>query len=80
MHKAFRGGFRGRLESSAQARLHKMLESESRRRVRRFVQAQNLPRLDFQLVGTEELTGRGAYVLEVRPKRNEKNLFEAASG
>src|SRR5882672_12490354 len=57
--------------------LHKMLESESetsRPEIR--ASAKLTPEnYDFQLVGTEELTGRVAYVLEVRPKRNEKNLF-----
>ena len=31
---------------------------------------------DFAFVGTEILGGRAAYVLEVRPKRSEKYLFE----
>ena len=57
--------------------LHKMLESESetsRPEIR--ASAKLTPEnYDFQLVGTEELTGRVAYVLEVRPRRNEKNLF-----
>src|SRR5260370_38264803 len=57
--------------------LYKMLESESetsRPEIR--ASAKLTPETyDFQLVGTEELTGRVAYVLEVRPKRNEKNLF-----
>ena len=57
--------------------LYKMLESESetsRPEIR--ASAKLTPEnYDFQLVGTEELTGRVAYVLEVRPKRNETNLF-----
>jgi hypothetical protein len=56
---------------------HKMLESESetsRPEIR--ASAKLTPEnYDFELVGTEELTGRVAYVLEIRPKRNEKNLF-----
>jgi hypothetical protein len=31
---------------------------------------------DFALIGTELVGGRAAYVLEVRPKRSEKYLFE----
>ena len=57
--------------------LHKMLESESetsRPGIRASAKLTH-ENYDFQLVGTEELTGRVAYVLEVRPKRNEKNLF-----
>ncbi len=57
--------------------LHKMLESESetsRPEIR--ASAKLTPEnYDFELVGTEELTGRVAYVLEIRPKRKEKNLF-----
>jgi len=57
--------------------LHKMLESESetsRPEIR--ASAKLTPEnYDFGLVGTEELTGRVAYVLEIRPKRKEKNLF-----
>jgi hypothetical protein len=56
---------------------HKMLESESetsRPEIR--ASAKLTPEnYDFELGGTEELTGRVAYVLEIRPKRNEKNLF-----
>ena len=57
--------------------LHKMLESESETSRPEIRASAKLTRenYDFQLVGTEELTGRVAYVLEVRPKRNEKNLF-----
>ena len=55
----------------------KMLESESetsRPEIRGSAKltAENY---DFELVGTEELAGRLAYVLEIRPKRKEKNLF-----
>jgi outer membrane lipoprotein-sorting protein len=57
--------------------LHKMLESESetsRPEIR--ASAKLTPEnYDFELVGAEEVTGRVAYVLEIRPKRNEKNLF-----
>ncbi len=57
--------------------LHKMLESESetsRPEIR--ASAKLIPEnYDFEVVGTEELTGRVAYVLEIRPKRKEKNLF-----
>ena len=57
--------------------LHKMLESESdtsRPEIR--ASAKLTPEnYDFELVGTEELAGRPAYVLEIRPKRKEKNLF-----
>lgn len=57
--------------------LHKMLESESetsRPEIR--ASAKLTPEnYDFEVVGTEELGGRPSYVLEVRPKRNEKNLF-----
>ena len=55
----------------------KMLESESETsrpeiRASAKLTAENY---DFELIGTEELTGRLAYVLEIRPKRKEKNLF-----
>jgi outer membrane lipoprotein-sorting protein len=58
--------------------LHKMLESEaetSRPEMRAGAKliAENY---DFALVGTELVAGRTAYVLEVRPKRSEKYLFE----
>jgi len=57
--------------------LHKMLESESetsRPEIR--AGAKLTPEnYDFELAGTEELAGRVTYVLEIRPKRNEKNLF-----
>jgi outer membrane lipoprotein-sorting protein len=55
----------------------KMLESESetsRPEIR--ASAKLTPEnYDFELVGTEDLSGRPSYVLEIRPKRNEKNLF-----
>lgn len=58
--------------------LHKMLESEtetSRPEIR--VNARLIPEnYDFALVGTELVAGRAAYVLEIKPKRNEKYLFE----
>ena len=57
---------------------HKMLESEtetSRPEIR--VNARLVPEnYDFALVGTELVAGRAAYVLEIRPKRSEKYLFE----
>ena len=57
--------------------LHKMLESESETsRPETRASAKLTPEnYDFELIGTEQLTGRAAYVLEIRPKRNEKNLF-----
>jgi len=58
--------------------LHKMLESEteaSRPEMR--ASARLIPEnYDFALVGTELVAGRTAYVLEIRPKRNEHYLFE----
>lgn len=58
--------------------LHKMLESEtetSRPEIR--ATARLIPEnYDFALVGTELVAGRAAYVLEIKPKRNEKYLFE----
>jgi len=57
---------------------HKMLESEtetSRPEIR--ATARLIPEnYDFALVGTELVAGRAAYVLEIKPKRNEKYLFE----
>jgi len=57
--------------------LHKMLESEaetSRPEIR--ASAKLTPEnYDFEVVGTEQLAGRMAYVLGINPKRNEKNLF-----
>jgi outer membrane lipoprotein-sorting protein len=58
--------------------LHKMLDSEaetSRPEMR--ASTKLLPEnYDFALVGTELVSGRAAYVLEVRPKRSEKYLFQ----
>ena len=58
--------------------LHKMLESEMEvSRPEKRVSARLIPEnYDFALVGTELVAGRTAYVLEVRPKRNEHYLFE----
>ena len=57
---------------------HKMLESEtetSRPEIR--ANARLIPdNYDFALVGTELVAGRAAYVLEIKPKRNEKYLFQ----
>lgn len=56
---------------------HKMLESESetsRPEIRASAKL-NSENYEFELFGTEELAGRVAYVLEVRPKRDEKSLF-----
>src|SRR5215469_1493486 len=52
----------------------KMLESESETsRPETRASAKLTPEnYDFELIGTEQLTGRVAYVLEIRPKRNEK--------
>jgi hypothetical protein len=57
--------------------LHKMLESESETsRPEHRTSAKLIPEnYDFSVVGREEAAGRPAYVLEIRPKRNEKNLF-----
>jgi MucB/RseB N-terminal domain len=58
--------------------LHKMLESEtetSRPEMR--ASARLIPEnYDFAFVGTEQVASRTAYVLEIRPKRNEHYLFE----
>jgi outer membrane lipoprotein-sorting protein len=57
---------------------HKMLESEtetSRPEIR--ANARLIPEnYDFALVGTELVAGRAAYVLEIKPKRNETYLFQ----
>jgi len=57
--------------------LNKMLESEaeaSRPEIR--TSAKLTPEnYNFEVVGTEQLAGRMAYVLGINPKRNEKNLF-----
>jgi outer membrane lipoprotein-sorting protein len=58
--------------------LHKMLESEmevSRPEMRASAKLIR-ENYDFLFVGTELIAGRTAYVLEVRPKRNEHYLFE----
>ena len=55
----------------------KMLESESetsRPEIRASAKL-NSENYEFELVGSRELAGRLAYVLEIRPKRKEKNLF-----
>ena len=58
--------------------LHKMLESEtetSRPDMR--ANSRLIPEnYDFAFIGSEIVAGRTAYVLEVRPKRSEKYLFE----
>jgi outer membrane lipoprotein-sorting protein len=58
--------------------LHKMLESETEtsRPEKRAGARLNSENYDFSLIGTELAAGRTAYVLEVRPKRSEKYLFE----
>jgi len=57
--------------------LHKMLESESEtsRPEMRASTKLNLDNYDFEVIGTEMLADRPAYVLETHPKRNEKYLF-----
>ena len=57
--------------------LRKMLESESETsRPEMRANARLLPEnYDFEFAGTEQVAGRPAYILEVRPKRNEKYLF-----
>jgi outer membrane lipoprotein-sorting protein len=58
--------------------LHKMLESETETSRPEIRATARLIRenYDFALVGTELVAGRAAYVLEIKPKRNEKYLFE----
>jgi len=58
--------------------LHKMLESETEtsRPEKRSGARLNSENYEFSLIGTELAAGRTAYVLEVRPKRNEKYLFD----
>jgi hypothetical protein len=58
--------------------LHKMLESETETSRPEIRATARLIRenYDFALVGTELAAGRAAYVLEIKPKRNEKYLFE----
>jgi hypothetical protein len=57
--------------------LHKMLESEtetSRPEMRAKTRLNN-ENYEFEVVGTEPVVGRTAYVLEIKPKRKEKYLF-----
>lgn len=58
--------------------LRKMLESESEtsRPEHRIMSRLNFTNYDFEVVRAELVTGRLAYVLEVRPKRREKYLFQ----
>src|SRR5262249_36119570 len=58
--------------------LHKMLESESETSRPEIRANAKLTRenYDFELAGTELVAGRTAYVLEVKPKRNETYLFQ----
>lgn len=58
--------------------LHKMLESESETSRPEIRANAKLTRenYDFELAGTELVAGRTAYVLEVKPKRSEKYLFQ----
>jgi hypothetical protein len=57
--------------------LRKMLESESEtsRPEMRASTKLNLENYDFEVIGTEMVTDRPAYVLETQPKRKEKYLF-----
>lgn len=58
--------------------LRKMLESETETsRPETRASARLIPEnYEFALIGTEFVGGRAAYVLEIRPKRKEKNLFQ----
>ena len=58
--------------------LHKMLESETEtsRPDKRAGARLNSENYDFSLSGTELTAGHTAYVLEVRPRRSERYLFE----
>jgi outer membrane lipoprotein-sorting protein len=58
--------------------LRKMLESESEtsRPELRATTKLNLTNYQFLIVGTEMVSGRKAYVLETKPKRKDKYLFE----
>ena len=58
--------------------LHKMLESETEtsRPEKRAGAKLNSENYEFSLIGTELAAGRTAYVLEVRPRRSDKYLFE----
>jgi hypothetical protein len=57
--------------------LHKMLESETEtsRPEMRAKTRLNTENYEFEVVGTEPVVGRTAYVLEIKPKRKEKYLF-----
>ena len=58
--------------------LRKMLESESEtsRPELRATTRLNFTNYQFAVVGTETVSGRKAYVLEAKPKRKDKYLFE----
>ena len=58
--------------------LRKMLESESEtsRPELRATTKLNFTNYQFLIVGTETVSGRKAYVLETKPKRKDKYLFE----
>ncbi len=58
--------------------LHKMLESESEtsRPEMRAKTKLNPENYDFEVIGTEQVADRTAYVLEIKPKRKEKYLFQ----
>jgi negative regulator of sigma E activity len=58
--------------------LYKMLESETEtsRPEKRAGARLNSENYDFSFIGTQLAAGHTAYVLEVRPKRSEKYLFE----
>jgi len=58
--------------------LRKMLESESEtsRPEQRATTRLNFTNYQFLIVGTETVSGRKAYVLETKPKRKDKYLFE----
>ena len=58
--------------------LRKMLESESEtsRPELRATTRLNSANYEFAIVGTEMVSGRRAYVLETKPKRKEKYLFQ----
>jgi MucB/RseB N-terminal domain len=57
--------------------LHKMLESETETShpEMRAKTRLNTENYEFEVVGTEPVVGRTAYVLEINPKRKEKYLF-----
>ena len=58
--------------------LRKMLESESETSEpgRRATSRLNSANYEFEMIGTEILSGRQAYVLAVRPKRKDEYLFD----